>query len=332
MFDLEGKRIWVAGARGMAGSAIARALAARGIPALPDPAREVLDLRRQADVEGWINTIKPDLIFVAAARVGGIADNAAHPADFIADNLQIETNIMTAAAKARVRKLVFLGSSCIYPANAPQPLREDSLMTGPLEGTNRAYAMAKLAGIEMARAYRAQYGCDFVSVLPCNLYGPNDTYDATRSHVIPALIMKLRNAMATGSPKLMVWGTGNPLREFMHVDDLADAVLHVAQYYSDAAPINIGTGQTTNIRALARMLCNIAGYEGAIVYDTSKPDGVACKVLDITRLQDLSWQHRISLEQGLRSVWQQYLQQHPLSLLQHPQPFQQQPSQRQTQR
>lgn len=307
---LGGSRIWVAGSRGMAGAAITRALAARGIKTIDDPSREKLDLRCQEDVENWIRAKRPDVIYLAAARVGGIVDNAEHPADFITDNLQIETNVITAAAQARVGKLVFLGSSCIYPRMAPQPMREEDLMTGPLEDTNRAYAIAKLAGLELVRAYRQQYGCDFISVLPCNLYGPGDTYNAHRSHVIPALMLKIRAAMESDqshTSHIKVWGTGNARREFMHVDDMADAVVHLAGTYSGASPVNIGTGEEISIRDLTHMLCGIAGYKGAIAFDTSKPDGAPRKILDCTRLHATGWQYKITLNQGLDAVWQDYL-------------------------
>lgn len=300
-------RIWVAGSRGMVGAAITRRLAASGIKTLYDPTREQLDLRRQDDVEKWLRLKRPDIIYLAAARVGGIVDNAQRPADFIADNLQIETNVITAAAAARVGKLIFLGSSCIYPRLAPQPMREDDLMTGPLEETNRAYAMAKLAGMEMVRAFRQQHGCDFISVLPCNLYGPGDTYHAQSSHVIPALMLKIRTALETRASHITVWGTGNARREFMHADDLADAVVHLAEGYDQAAPVNIGTGEEISIRDLAQMLCEIAGYKGAVVYDSSKPDGAPRKVLDSSRLAATGWRYSISLKEGLTSVWNQYL-------------------------
>lgn len=312
MIKFEGARLWVAGARGMVGSALLRRLAGEGGQVLPDPARAQLDLRHEAQVAAWMEQNRPDIIFVAAARVGGILDNATSPADFIADNLRIETNIITHAARLGVRRLVFMGSSCIYPKHAPQPLREEYLMTGPLEDTNRAYAMAKLAGLELVRAHRAQHGCDFISVLPCNLYGPGDTYDEQRSHVIPALMMKLRAAIVSKAPVLSVWGTGKPLREFMHVDDLADATVHLARMYEGEGPVNIGTGEEVSIADLAHMLCGIAGYKGALEFDAGKPDGTPRKLLDVTRLSASSWRPKIPLQQGLRSVWQAYLSEHPL--------------------
>ena len=300
-------RIWVAGARGMVGAAITRRLAADGIETISDPSREDLDLRRQHDVEKWMRLKRPDIIYLAAARVGGIIDNAQRPADFIADNLQIETNIITTAAKMRVSKLIFLGSSCIYPRLAPQPMREEDLMTGPLEETNRAYAMAKLAGIELVSAFRKQHGCDFISVLPCNLYGPGDTYHAQASHVIPALMLKIRTALETNAKHITVWGSGSPLREFMHADDLAGAVVHLADVYDGASPVNIGTGEEITIRDLAHTLCEIAGFKGAIVFDASKPDGTPRKVLDSSRLHATGWTHQISLQTGLKRQWNQYL-------------------------
>ncbi len=300
-------RIWVAGSRGMVGAAITRKLVENKATIIADPTREQLDLRSQKNVEKWLRLKRPDTIYLAAARVGGIVDNAQRPADFITDNLQIQTNIITAAAQMRVAKLVFLGSSCIYPRLAPQPMREEDLMSGPLEETNRAYAMAKLAGIEMVRAFRQQHGCDFISVLPCNLYGVGDTYHAQSSHVIPALMLKIRTAMETGASHITVWGTGNARREFMHADDLASAVIHLAGVYDQAMPVNIGTGEEISIRDLAHLLCEIAGYQGAIVYDGSKPDGAPRKVLDSSRLAATGWQYRISLKQGLTWVWSQYL-------------------------
>lgn len=297
-------KTWVTGSRGMVGSALVRRIG----DVMPDPTREKLDLRRQSDVETWMRVNKPEVIYMAAARVGGIHDNEANPADFIAQNLQIQTNIITSAAKLNVRKLVFLGSSCIYPKLAPQPIKEEYLMSGPLEETNRAYAMAKLAGIELVRSYRAQYGCDFISVLPCNLYGPGDTYDAARSHVIPALMLKVHQAIETNASSITVWGSGRPLREFMHVDDLADACVHLSEHYNDVMPINVGTGEEITIADLARGICDVAGYKGDIKFDPTKPDGTPRKVLDLTRLSASSWCHTVSLTSGLRQVWQQFLQ------------------------
>jgi GDP-L-fucose synthase len=245
---------------------------------------------------------KPDVVFVAAARVGGILDNANHPADFIADNLQIETNIITTAAKLGVSQLVFLGSSCIYPKQAPQPLKEEYLLTGPLEETNRAYAVAKLAGLELVSAYRKQHGLNFMSVLPCNLYGPGDTYGTQNTHVIPALITRLKDAIESQAPEFPVWGTGTPMREFMHVD------VHAAKN-SNHDVINIGTGQDISIANLVTMLADIAGYKGRMTFDPSKPDGTPKKLLDITRLQASSWHPKIPLHQGLQQVWQAFLDQ-----------------------
>lgn len=292
----------------MVGAALTRRLSTEGGIVLPDAPRQMLDLRRQSDVEAWLAANKPDVVFIAAARVGGILDNATHPADFIADNLQIETNIITACAKMRVSKLVFLGSSCIYPKHAPQPLKEEYLMTGPLEETNRAYAIAKLAGVEMVSAYRKQYGLDFMSVLPCNLYGPGDTYGVKNTHVIPALITRMKDAIETDSPEFEVWGTGTPLREFMYVDDCADAIIHAAKYINQGI-VNIGTGEEVSIAALITMLAEIAGYKGRIVFDPSKPDGTPRKLLDITQLRASSWHPQMPLRQGLQQVWQAFLDQ-----------------------
>ncbi|MCB1539248.1 MAG: GDP-L-fucose synthase [Rhodospirillales bacterium] len=294
---------WIAGSRGMVGAALARRLP----KAIPDPSRENLDLRCKVDVEKFIFKNRPEIIFLAAARVGGILANMTSPADFIADNLQIQTNVITAAAELGVKRLVFFGSSCIYPKDAPQPMREQDLMSGPLEETNRAYAMAKLAGIELVRAMRRQYGLDYISLLPCNLYGPGDTYDARTSHVIPALMLKFREALETCAKSVTIWGTGAPLREFMHVDDLADAALHLAGCYRDVEPVNVGTGREIGIKNLAHMLGEIAGFKGTIVYDGSKPDGVPRKLLDVTRLSATSWMPRIELRQGLEQVWTHFL-------------------------
>jgi len=309
MFELKGRRIWVAGSHGMVGSALTRRLKEEKCDLLRDPARADLDLRNQASVTDWMRDHKPDVVFLAAARVGGIMDNAAHPADFIADNLQIETNIITSAAKLNVKRLVFLGSSCIYPRDAAQPLKETCLGTGALEETNRAYAMAKLAGIELIRSYRTQYDCNYLSVLPCNLYGPGDRFDAERSHVIPALMLKIRQAMEDEAPGISVWGTGKALREFMHVDDMADACVHLAKTYTREGPVNIGTGQDISIAQLVLMMTRIAGYKGDITFDKTRPDGTPRKVLDVSRLSASSWRPKISLEQGLQSTWSWYLQQ-----------------------
>lgn len=298
-------RIWVAGSRGMVGSAIARQLSS----VIPEPPRDRLDLRRQHDVETWMTYNRPDIIYLAAARVGGIGANAANPADFIADNLQIETNIITTAAKLKTQKLVFLGSSCIYPKHAPQPLKEEYLMTGPLEETNRAYAMAKLAGLELVRSYREQHGCDFISVLPCNLFGPNDTYDLQHSHVIPALMLKIRLAIESDASHVTVWGSGKPMREFLHVDDMANAVIHLARHYNGGAPVNVGSGKEISIAELAQILCEVTEFKGRLVFDTSRPDGTPRKVLDVTRLSASSWSPKIGLRQGLRETWIQFLSQ-----------------------
>ncbi|NBX66093.1 MAG: GDP-L-fucose synthase [Proteobacteria bacterium] len=305
MHNFEGKKVWVAGSRGMVGAALVQRLMQESARIVQDPPRQVLDLRRQADVEGWMESSRPDVVFVAAARVGGILDNANHPADFIADNLQIETNIITTAAKLGVSQLVFLGSSCIYPKHAPQPLKEEYLLTGPLEETNRAYAMAKLAGIELVNAYRKQHDCNFMSVLPCNLYGPGDTYDIQNSHVIPALMMRLKEAIESKSAEFKVWGTGKPRREFMHVNDCADAIIHAAKNIANEL-VNIGTGEDISIADLVAILTEIAGYKGQIVFDTSKPDGTPRKLLDISRLQASTWGPQISLKQGLELTWQAF--------------------------
>lgn len=305
-FDIAGKRIWIAGSRGMVGSALARRLK-RGdeddIVLIPDPRREAVDLRDQGQVRTWMAGQDIDIIIMAAARVGGIEDNRTNPADFIADNLQIQTNIITEAAARKVEKLVFLGSICIYPPGAPQPIREEELLGGYPEETNRAYAIAKIAGIELVRAMRIQHGHDFISLMPCNLYGPEDRHDGIRAHVIPALMEKIVRAMDNGDDYITVWGTGTPLREFMHVDDLADAVVFCLRHYSDGMPLNIGTGEEMTIDELARTLCAVAGFKGRIVYDAAKPDGVMRKIVDSSRLRSLGWQPRITVSEGLSTLW-----------------------------
>lgn len=297
MFDFAGKRIWVAGAHGMVGAAITRAGMLRGYTLIPSPMRSQLDLRDTHATKTFIATHKPDVIFLAAARVGGILDNATNPDEFLHDNLSIQNNVIQAAARNNVEKLVFLGSSCIYPRDCPQPMREDMLETGPLEPTNAAYATAKLDGISLVQYYRSM-GHDFISLLPCNLYGPNDTYDLIKSHVIPAMILKIKNF----APDVTLWGTGTPKREFMHVDDLADACWHLAANYSEDAPINVGTAEEITIKNLALLIADIMGQKINIRFDETKPDGVMRKCLDLTRLSATSWKYRISLQQGLVSL------------------------------
>ena len=297
-FDLAGKRVWVAGHRGMVGSALVRRLANEECEILTAPRAE-LDLTRQQAVEDWAARHRPQVVVLAAARVGGIAANAARPLDFLLDNLVIETNVLKAAADAGVEKLLFLGSSCIYPKFAPQPINEDALLTGPLEPTNEWYAVAKIAGIKLAQAYRAQEGRDFISAMPTNLYGPGDNYDLESSHVIPALLRKAVEARDAGAETLTVWGSGTPRREFMHVDDLADALVFVLRNYSDASHINIGVGDDVTIAELAQTVADVVGFGGRLAFDTSRPDGTPRKLMDSGRLTALGWRPRIGLREGL---------------------------------
>lgn len=306
MFDLAGRRIWVAGHRGMVGAALVRRLAADGHQVLT-AGRDAVDLTRQTEVEAWMRRDRPDVVVIAAARVGGIAANAARPVDFLLDNLQIETNVMAAAAETGVAKLLFLGSSCIYPKFAPQPMREDALLTGPLEETNQWYAIAKIAGIRLAQAYRQQHGLDFISAMPTNLYGPGDNYDLESSHVIPALIRKAVAARDSGAAAMTVWGSGTPLREFMHVDDLADALVFLLGHYSESDHINVGTGEEVTIADVARLVGDVVGFGGELAFDTSRPDGTPRKLMDSSRLLGMGWRPRINLRDGLADAYQAFL-------------------------
>ncbi len=298
IFDLAGRRVWVAGHRGMVGSALVRRLRDEPIDVLTVD-RSAVDLQRADDVAAWVSANRPDVVIVAAARVGGIAANASFPVDFLHDNLMIEANIMRAAAAADVTKLLFLGSSCIYPKFADQPIREDALLTGALEPTNQWYAIAKIAGIKLAEAYRTQFGLDFISAMPTNLYGPGDNYDLETSHVIPALLRKAVEARDTDAAVMTVWGTGMPRREFMHVDDLADALVFILQHYSDAEHINVGTGADVTIAELARTICDVVGCASEIRFDRDRPDGTPRKLMDSQKLARLGWSSRISLRDGL---------------------------------
>ena len=306
MFSLNGRRIWVAGHRGMVGAALVRRLQRDGHEVLTAD-RATVDLTRQADVEAWVAAHRPDVAIIAAARVGGIAANAARPVDFLEDNLLIQTNIMKACAARPVDKLLFLGSSCIYPRLAPQPMAEDALLTGPLEPTNQWYAIAKIAGIMLAQAYRQQHGLDFISAMPTNLYGPGDNYDLESSHVIPALIRKAVAARDEGAAQMTVWGTGTPLREFMHVDDLADALVFLLETYSDTPHVNVGTGQEVTIADVAHLVCQTVGFTGTLAFDTSRPDGTPRKLMDSSRLLAMGWQPRISLADGLKDAYTAFL-------------------------
>jgi GDP-L-fucose synthase len=305
-YDLAGKRVFVAGHRGMVGSALLRRLAEEDCEVVT-VGREAVDLRRQRETEEWFAAERPQLVFLAAAKVGGILANRDHPAEFLYDNLMIEANVMEAARRAAVEKLVFLGSSCIYPKFASQPISEDALLTGPLEPTNEWYAVAKIAGIKMAQAYRKQHGCDFVSAQPSNLYGPNDNFDPESSHVIAALLRRFHEAKISGTPEAVVWGTGTPRREFLHVDDLADACVFLAKSYSEAEIVNVGIGADIAIADLARLIAGTVGFEGKIVFDRSMPDGTPRKLLDVSGLTAMGWQARTSLEDGLRECYMAFL-------------------------
>ncbi len=305
-FNLTGKKVWVAGHRGMVGSALMRRLKAENCELLTVN-REVVDLRRQADVERWMQANRPDAVFVAAATVGGILANDTRAAEFLYDNVAIETNIIEAARQIGVAKLLFLGSSCIYPRLAPQPMREDALLTGPLEPTNQWYAVAKIAGIMLCRAYRRQYGFDFISAMPTNLYGPMDNFDLQSSHVIPALIAKAHAAKQSGG-EILVWGTGKPKREFLYVDDLADALVFLMRNYSEEQHINVGVGSDLTISELAQLVARVVGAEIRLRFDPSKPDGAPQKLLDSSKLFALGWRPTTSLEEGLRMTYAWYVE------------------------
>jgi len=307
LYDLTGKRVWVAGQRGMVGSAILRRLEDEGCEILT-AGRDVADLTRQNETEDWIAASRPQAIFLAAAHVGGILANDTYPAEFIYDNLMIEANIIHAAWRNGVEKLLFLGSSCIYPKLAPQPMAEDALLTGELEPTNQWYAIAKIAGIKLCQAYRRQYGCDFISAMPTNLYGPNDNFDLASSHVLPALIAKAHAANISGASALEVWGTGKPRREFLHVDDAADACVFLMKHYSAEGHINVGTGSDISIGELAALICGIVGFKGGIAYLADKPDGTPVKRLDVSALAKLGWSARIDLREGIEETWRWYQQ------------------------
>ena len=306
-FDLTGKHVWVAGHRGMVGSAIVQRLARQNV-CLQTVDRSALDLRSQPDVAAWVEAHRPQVVILAAAKVGGILANASYPADFLEENLAIELAVIGAAAHYGVEKLVFLGSTCIYPKFADQPIREEALLTGSLEPTNEWYAIAKIAGLKLAQAYRRQHGFDFISVMPTNLYGPNDNFDLESSHVLPALLRKADDAKRSGAAAITVWGTGTPRREFLHVDDLADAVVFLTENYSHEEHINIGTGEDVSIRDLARLVCDVVGFRGEIEFDASKPDGTPLKCSNISRLRGLGWSPTIDLRTGLERTYSWYLE------------------------
>lgn len=305
IFPLKGRRVFVAGHRGMVGSALVRRLAQEDCDILTVD-RALVDLRDQAAVERWFAQKRPDAVFLPAARVGGILENATHPADFIYDNLAIATHVIEAARRAAVAKLMFFGSSCIYPRLAPQPMPESCLLTGALEPTNEWYGVAKIAGLKLCQAYRRQYGCDFVSLMPTNLYGPNDNFDLLSSHVLPALIAKIDAASRDGREIVEIWGSGHPRREFLHVDDLADAAVFLFKTWSDEQWVNIGTGTDVTIAELARLVADIVGFAGRFVFDPSKPDGPPRKLLDISKLTSLGWSCRTDLAEGIRQTYEWY--------------------------
>ncbi|MDA9403639.1 GDP-L-fucose synthase [Bradyrhizobium sp. CCBAU 45389] len=304
-FELKGKSVYVAGHRGMVGSALARRLAVENVQLVTVERREV-DLRNQAAVFDWFAKARPQVVFLAAAKVGGIVANDTLRAEFIYDNIAIAANVIQAAHQSGAEKLMFLGSSCIYPKLAPQPLREDSVLTGPLEPTNEPYAIAKIAGIKMVEAYRSQYGCDFISVMPTNLYGPGDNYHPEMSHVVAALIRRFHEAKVSGVTSVVVWGTGTPRREFLYVDDMADACVHLMKTYSSAELVNIGTGEDITIAEFARLVAGIVGYGGEISFDTTRPDGTPRKLLDVSRLDKLGWRATTSLHDGLKRAYAAY--------------------------
>ncbi|GAB2174755.1 GDP-L-fucose synthase [Dongia sp. agr-C8] len=306
-YSLAGKRVWVAGHRGMVGSAIARRLKAEHCELLT-VGRDQVDLKRQASVEAWMAQAQPQAVFLAAAKVGGILANDTYPADFLYDNLLIETNIIGAAFATGVEKLMFLGSSCIYPKLAPQPITEEALLTGPLEPTNEWYAIAKIAGIKLCQAYRRQHGSDYVSAMPTNLYGPGDNFDLNSSHVMPALIRKAHEAKQRGDKEIVVWGTGAPRREFLHVDDCADACVHLMKVYSGDGHVNVGSGEDITILELTQLVCEIVGFKGGIRHDLSKPDGTPRKLMSAAKLRALGWQPRIGLREGIEDAYRAFLE------------------------
>ena len=304
---MAGRKVWVAGHRGMAGSAILRRLATENCEILT-AGRDVLDLSRQKDVEQWLAVNKPDAIFLAAATVGGIMANAARPAEFIHDNLIIETNVIHGAYRAGVKKLLFLGSSCIYPKLAPQPMKESALLTGPLESSNEWYAIAKIAGIKLCQAYRRQYGCDFISAMPTNLFGMGDRYDLIQGHAVAALIMKVEAAKREGRDAVELWGTGTPLREFLFADDMADGLVFLMKNYSGEEHVNIGTGKDMTILELAEAIARVAGWQGRFTFDSSKPDGTPRKVMDVSKLTHMGWTAQTSFEAALATAYTWYLE------------------------
>ncbi|HEU5095942.1 MAG TPA: GDP-L-fucose synthase [Reyranella sp.] len=305
-YDLAGKRVWVAGHTGMVGSAVARRLSSEACTILVADHGE-LDLTRQSQTEAWVRHERPDAVVVAAARVGGILANAQHPADFLYENVMIAVNVMRAAYENGVEKLLWLSSSCVYPRDAPQPIREEMLLSGPLEKTNEAYAIAKIAGLKLAAAYNTQHSRRFITAMPTNIYGPNDNFDASTSHVLPALMRKFHEAKMAGRRSVTLWGTGTPLREFLHVDDLADACVFLLRNYADSEPVNIGSGEEVSIHDLARLVAQEVGFEGVFVYDTTKPNGTPRKRLDTSKMDAMGWKPRIGLGAGIRDLYEHWL-------------------------
>lgn len=312
-YDLTGKRVWVAGHRGMVGGAVVRRLASEGCEVIT-ATRDRVDLVEQAQVRDFLTEEKPDAIVLAAAKVGGIKANNDFPVDFLYQNLMIETNILQSAHENGVERMLFLGSSCIYPKLAPQPIPEDSLLTGPLEPTNEWYAIAKIAGIKLTQAYRSQYGRDWISAMPTNLYGPGDNYNLDTSHVLPALLRKFHEAKVQGANTVTVWGSGTPLREFLHCDDLADALVFLLKHYSGFDHVNVGSGSEVTIRELAETIARTVGYEAELVFDATKPDGTPRKLMDSSHLHDLGWNKARSLKDGLRSTYEAALAESIFSL------------------
>lgn len=305
-YDLAGKRIYVAGHKGMVGSAIVRRLASENCEVLTSD--RATDLREQSAVRDWFAANKPDAVVVAAAKVGGILANDSYPAQFLYDNLMIEANLIEASRQAQAEKLLFLGSSCIYPKMAPQPIPEDALLTGPLEPTNEWYAIAKIAGIKLCQSYRRQYGCDYISAMPTNLYGPGDNFDLNNSHVLPALIRKAHEAKKAGAESIEIWGTGSPCREFLHVDDLADGCVFLLKTYSDEDHVNLGSGKDLPIIELAQLVCDVVGFEGSITKDTSKPDGTPRKLMSGDKIAGLGWKPKIALREGIADAYRAFLE------------------------
>ncbi|MBB6251943.1 GDP-L-fucose synthase [Nitrospirillum iridis] len=306
-YELRNKRVWVAGHRGLVGSALVRRLEREGCDILT-VGRHHCDLRSGSQVDKWMKDLRPDAVFLAAAHVGGIHANDSRPAEFLYDNLMIEGNVIDSAHRSGVEKLLFLGSSCIYPRMAPQPIPEEALLTGPLEPTNQWYAIAKIAGIKLCQAYRRQYGCDFTSVMPTNLYGPGDNFDLMGSHVVPALMVKAHKAKIEGAKSLEIWGSGTPLRELLYVDDAADGMVFVMKHYSEEEPLNLGSSQEVSIAELAERICRVVGFQGGIVHDRGKPDGTPRKVMDNSRLEALGWRAPTSIDDGLAQTYRWYVE------------------------